>query len=164
MAMCLLISVTSERRSSAASSIPPIWLYTKSDDSSTASEKIWMEYWPVWSVNQDSHMSTGWGNRANEEHREKQESAAVVAACLVGSETHIESGSQGDTKCISLRFCTQVRTSNVHTVCIDALRVKQDDMVRAAIACCALQGCAPNPNPLSAWPMSRTDDEPFASV
>jgi hypothetical protein len=45
--MCLVISVTSESLSSAASSMPPIWLYTNRLDSSTAREKIWVLYWVV---------------------------------------------------------------------------------------------------------------------
>ena len=40
-------SVTSDRRSSDASSMPPIWLYTNSEDRSTASENIFVEYSPV---------------------------------------------------------------------------------------------------------------------
>ena len=47
--MCLVISVTSDSRSSAASSMPPIWLYTNSDESNTAMEKICVLYCPVWS-------------------------------------------------------------------------------------------------------------------
>lgn len=43
-------SVTSDSRSSAASSMPPIWLYTNRLDSSTARLKICVEYCPVCSA------------------------------------------------------------------------------------------------------------------
>lgn len=42
--MCFVISVTRDSLSSAASSMPPIWLYTNRLDSSTAREKICVLY------------------------------------------------------------------------------------------------------------------------
>lgn len=40
--------------------MPPIWLNTNSEDSSTASEKIWVLYWPV------CRWVSGGGSRMNQ--------------------------------------------------------------------------------------------------
>ena len=138
-------------RSSAASSMPPIWLNTNRLDSSTASEKIWVEYWPVCGPRKAGRRQAGGQGRvragppAHSGQRPDKPRAKRPAPACMPAGGRCSAPSNLTTAQHSAQHTRSPGPSTHLVVRVDALRVQQHQRVAAAVGAAPLHRRRPHP-------------------